>query len=228
MSLTRRALNKMAFCSSRLSKNNYISVSKKDFKTIDIQPNDEVRVLLIRSDLRDEDLKPRDKATYKTTLAKSSQIYCPKDVREKLDLKPGDTVRYFIIPAAEFPGLQDGPIRDKLRSVFKTVDSGGEAKFDEQERPKRKANMGSFSAKMATTGQVTVPAEVRNKLGLIQGDTINTLIKNPENGETVSVPLTIGTGNRITITKQEREEIGLEKGDEPEIRIMVPSSVPEA
>jgi len=224
MTLTRRALDKIAICSSRLSANNYISVAKKDFKTLDVQPQDEVRVFLIRSDLNRE-LKPNDRASYKTTLTKSSQVYCPKDVRDQLELETGDLVKYIIIPGNEFPGLSDGPIRDKFRQLFTSTSVEDDQRDPERERPNATQGSATFSNKMQVTGQVTVPSDIMEALGLIEGDTTSFMIKNPNNGETLQVSKQIGTGKRITIVKDEREDLGLTKGDEPQILALAKQDV---
>jgi len=229
MSLTRRALSKMAFCTSRLGANNYINVSAKDVKTLDINYNEEMRVLLVRADLSQRDLQPRDRATYITTLAKSDQFYCPKDVREKMELDTGDLVKYLLIPADEFPGLNDGPVRDKLRSVFTDVEAD-EPEYPDEDRPSRDTEMVSFEATMENSGQITISKQYMDALGLIKGDTIDIIVKNPENGEAEDMSLEIGTGNRVTVQKPERETLGLEQPDRPDVQVLVqvPDSVPEA
>jgi len=73
MTLSRRVVEKVAVCSTRLSTNNYISVSAKDVESVDMEAGDEVRVVLIRTDL-DGDVKPRDRAVYENTLQKSNQV----------------------------------------------------------------------------------------------------------------------------------------------------------
>jgi len=72
---------------------------------------------------------------------------------------------------------------------------------------------------MQKTGQVTVPKDVRERMGLLQGDMVLATIQ--WLGEDISANKDIGTGNRITINKDEREELGLDPGDEPTIRLAV-------
>lgn len=220
----------MAFCSSRLAANNYITVTGKDTKVTTLQPNEDVRVLLVRADLSEGEIKPRDRATYMTTLTKSGQIYCPVDVRDKLDLEEGDLVRYVIIPADEIPGVSDGPIRSRLRQVFSGVEREDEPKFEEQDRPTRETETATFNATMENSGQVTIKEKYMDALGLIRGDTVDVIVKNPETGEAEDMSLQIGTGNRVTVNIEEREMLGLEEPNRPEVQmlVMVPNSVPEA
>jgi len=221
MTLSRRFVEKVAICTSRLSSNNYFSVSAKDVEATDVEPGDEVRVMLIRTDL-ESDIKPRDRAVYKSTLQKSNQVYVPKDVREKLDLTDGDLIKYIMIPSTAFPGITDGPFREKFGDMFEAVereDETQDAGETEEDRPKRQTSSAEFSASMQKTGQVTVPKEVRTKMGLIQGDTVLATIS--WKGNDMSVNKDIGTGHRITINKEERAKLGLEPGDNPDIRLAV-------
>jgi len=219
MTLSRRVVEKVAVCSTRLSTNNYISVSAKDVESVDMKAGDEVRVVLIRTDL-DGDVKPRDRAVYENTLQKSNQVYVPADVRDKLDAQAGDLFKYIIIPKDAFPGLMDGPIRGKAKELFQmdeTQDSDDGP--DESERPERQTSNAEFTAPMQQTGQITVPAEVRKKMALMKGDMVLATIR--WKGEDISRNKDIGTGNRITLKKSEREELDLEPGDEPEVRLAV-------
>jgi len=221
MTLSRRLVDKIAVCTSRVSTNNYFSVSAKDVEAVDIEAGDELRVVLIRTDL-DGEIKPRDRAVYESTLQKSNQVYVPADVRDKLDLQGGDLVKYIIVSKDAFPGLMDGPIRGKAKELFQRTEpeetessSGG----GEQERPERETSSAEFSASMQKTGQVTIPSEVMDKMGLLQGDMVLATVR--WKGEDLSRNKDIGTGNRITITKSEREELGLVPGDDPTIRLAV-------
>jgi len=209
-----------------MSTNNYISVSSRDVQSLEISYQDEVRVFLIRTDL-DREIKPNDRATYKTTLAKSDQIYVPKDVRDQLDLEGGSLVKYVIIPGDKFPGLTEGPIRDKFRQLFTGIDEDDEVADPDEERPTATQCSATFSAPMAQSGQVTVPEDVKDALGLIKGDTTRFVIKNPETGDTLQASIQIKTGNRITIVKDQRQELGLVKGDEPQILVLAPEGAAE-
>jgi len=217
MTLSRRLVDKIAVCTSRVSSNNYFSVSSKDVRAVDIEPGDELRVVLIRTDL-DGDIKPRDRSTYSSTLQKSNQVYVPADVRDKLDLQAGDLVKYIIVAKDSLPGLMDGPIRGKAKELFERTDDDT-SESDERERPDRQTSSAEFSASMQKTGQVTVPKNVMDKMGLLQGDTVLATIS--WKGQDISRNKDIGTGNRITITKSERRELMLEPGDEPDVRIAV-------
>ncbi|EGQ44232.1 MAG: hypothetical protein J07AB43_02910 [Candidatus Nanosalina sp. J07AB43] len=219
MTLSRRFVDKVAICSSRLSSNNYFSVSAKDVEATDIEAGDQVRVVLIRTDL-DGDIKPRDRAVYQNTLQKSNQIYVPKDARDKLDLQDGDIIKYIVIPKKAFPGVMDGPLRERFGDILEgSVGSDDETESQEQTRPSRDTTSAEFSASMQKTGQITVPKSVREDMGLIQGDTVLATIK--WQGDDISANKDIGSGNRIIITKDQRDELGLEPGDEPTIRLAV-------
>ena len=220
MTLSRRLVEKVAVCSGRFSSNNYLGVSSKDIESTALERGEEVRVVLIRTDL-ERDIKPVDRDTYSTTLAQSGQVYVPKSTREKLDMEPGDIMKYIIIPKNAFPGLMDGPIRGKAREILSEEDEGidGESIEEDIDEGDRDTTVSSFSASMQKTGQVTVPSSVREEMDLRQGDMILATIMWQD--DELSSNKEIGTGNRITITQSERDRLGLEPGDQPEIRIAV-------
>lgn len=222
MTITRRLVDKIAICTSRISSNNYMSVSSKDVEAVDVEPGEEVRVMIIRTDL-DGDIKPRDRAVYDTTLQKSKQVYVPADVRNKLDLTTGDLVKYIIIPKDAFPGAFNGPVRAALQKFLGSESKIGDTDTSpesEEERGERQTATAEFEAPMQKTGQITVPSDVRDKMALIKGDEV--LVQIEWMGEEYFVgELDIGTGYRITIPKGKREEIGLEPGDEPSIKLGV-------
>jgi bifunctional DNA-binding transcriptional regulator/antitoxin component of YhaV-PrlF toxin-antitoxin module len=218
MTLSRRLIEQIAICSSRVSANNYFSVTAKDVDSVGIEAGEEVRVILIRTDL-EGDLKPRDRDIYTSKLQKSNQVYIPADTRDKLDLETGDIVKYLVMPKDTFPSLMDGPIRGAARDFLEIQEEPDETPVSEDDRPTRETTSAEFSASMQKTGQITVPKDVRERMGLLQGDMVLATIQ--WLGEDISANKDIGTGNRITINKDEREELGLEPGDEPTIRLAV-------
>jgi bifunctional DNA-binding transcriptional regulator/antitoxin component of YhaV-PrlF toxin-antitoxin module len=216
MTLQRQLFNRIAICSARVAANNYFSVTQKDIDSTNLEPGDNVRVRINRTDVNGG-LKPRDSDIYDSTLQKSNQIYIPKDTREKLDLETGDIIKYIAVPSDSFPGLRDGPVRERAKNL--ATNNGNETET-ESERPDRESTSEVVdSSSMQKTGQVTIPASTIDKMGLLQGDTVLTAVK--WEGETVTSNKDIGTGNRITINKDERNRLGIEPGDEPTIRISV-------
>jgi bifunctional DNA-binding transcriptional regulator/antitoxin component of YhaV-PrlF toxin-antitoxin module len=218
VTIQRQLLDRVALCSARVSANNYFSVTKKDVESTALEAGDEVRVRLSRTDL-DRDLQPRDSDVYDSTLQKSNQVYIPADTRDKLDLETGDIVKYIVVPSKAFPGFKDGPLRNKAKDI---VNGGSEEETEDggTERPERESMSETITGmSMQKTGQVTVPADTMDKMGLLQGDTVFVMIKWQD--ESLTANKDIGTGNRITINKEERNELGIEPGDEPTMRISV-------
>lgn len=215
MTVQGQLFERVAICSARVSANNYFSVSQKDIDSSNLEAGDDVRVRLTKVG-EDSGASPLDSDVYDSTLQKSNQVYIPADTRDKLNLETGSIVKYVVIPKKSFPGLQDGPIREKAKDL---VGGGSESEGGESERPERQTNNATFSTPMQKTGQVTVPADVMNSMGLLQGDTVLATIN--WKGDSLNRNKDIGTGNRITISKDEREELGLEPGDEPEVRLAV-------
>lgn len=217
MTIQRQLFDRVAVCSARVSANNYFSVTQKDIDSTDLEPGDNVRVRLSRADL-DREVKPRDSDIYSSTLQKSNQVYIPSDTRDKLELETGDIVKYIVVPTKSFPGFQDGPVRDRAKDIV--GDDDEEDEDMEPDRPERETSSAEIdSSPMQKTGQVTIPAGVMDKMGLLQGDTVLATIQ--WQGEDISVNKDIGTGNRITINADEREQLGIEPGDEPTIRLAV-------
>lgn len=218
MTLQGQMFERAAVCTARVAANNYFSVRQQDIDTTNLEAGDNVRVRLTAPDL-ESNVQPRDSDIYDSTLQKSNQVYIPKDTREKLDLDTGDVVKYIVIPTKSFPGLKDGPVREKARSVVNGEDEEEEEQ-EFEERPERDTTSSTFSdSSMQKTGQITVPAQVVDDMALVKGDQVLTTIK--WQGEDITVPKDLGTGNRLTINKEEREELGLEPGDEPTIRIAI-------
>jgi bifunctional DNA-binding transcriptional regulator/antitoxin component of YhaV-PrlF toxin-antitoxin module len=215
MTLTRRLVENVAFCTGRLSSNNFFSVSANDVRAANLEAGEEMRVILIRTDINGN-IQPRDRAVYSASFQKSNQLYVPKDVRDKLDLEDGDLIKYFVIPQSAFPGIRDGPLREYLKDNVGASPEVEETQ-EQDERPERETSRAEFSGSMQKTGQVTVPASVMDKMGLVQGDQVLATIEWLD--DDISSNKQIGTGNRITITKDERSELGLEPGDTPSISI---------
>lgn len=216
MTVQGEVFERIAICTGRLAANNYFSVTQKDIDSTILEAGDELRVRVTKTNPNSSVDGPRDSDIYDATLQKSNQVFVPKSTRQKLDLETGDLLKYIVVPKKAFPGLQDGPVRDKARNVI----NGGTESEQETDRPERETSSAEFSNRpMASTGQVTIPAEIMDKMGLMQGDLVMATIE--WQGEDVTVNKNIGTGNRITIGKDQREELGLEKGDKPKIRLAV-------
>lgn len=215
MTLTRRLVQNVAFCTGRVSSNNFFSVSTKEVESAGLEAGQDVRVVLFRTDLEGE-VKPRDRHIYNSTLQKSNQVYIPADARDKLDLEPGDYIKYIVIPRSAFPGLRDGPLREFVKD---NVGASDDDDSQEQERPERETNSAEFTASMQKTGQITIPADVMDRMGLIQGDQVLATVE--WTGDELNANKEIGTGNRITIRKAEREKLSLEPGDSPDVRLAV-------
>jgi len=216
MTVQGQMFERVAICTARVAANNYFSVSQSDVRSTNLEAGDEVRVMLIKTDT-EKTVNGRDRDVYDNTLQKSNQVYIPANTRDKLGLETGDIVKYVVVPKKSFPGIQGGPVRNKAREV---INGGSEEKQEEEpDRPERQTSSDTFTAPMQKTGQVTIPSDTREKMALLQGDTVFTTIR--WQGKDITRNKDIGTGNRITITKDEREDLGLEPGDEPEMRIAV-------
>lgn len=208
--------DRFAICSARLAANNYITITKHELENTEVDKGDEVRVMLLKPD-SENSIKGVDRDIYDTTVQKSGQFYVPKDTRQKLDLSTGDVVRYIVVPKKSFPGIAGGPVRNKMKEL-----ASGDT--DEESENEQRDNREKFSAEfsdspMQQTGQITIPSNIMEEMALLQGDTVLTAIR--WEGDGISRNKTIGTGNRITVSVEEREELGLTKGDEPTIRISV-------
>lgn len=207
MTLEKRLVNRVAVCKARLAKNNTITIKPEDVETIGAEPGDTMRTRVTKVDTERE-VEVIDSDVFEAPLQKTRQLTVPSNTREKLGLQPGDLLQYITFPTKNFPGLDDGPVRDRIRG-----------RVQERERPERESMRETFTAPMQQTGQVTVPSDVMDDMGLLQGDVVTAEIE--WQGESEIETLEIGTGNRITIPKSTREDLGLESGDEPTITLTV-------
>lgn len=216
MTIQRRLANQVALCKARVAANNTFTIDSQDREASDIEPGGEVRVRVTRTDLGSE-IKPRDSDTFDTTVQKTYQIHIPKSTREKLDLETGDIIQYIVIPKSTFPGIQDGPVRDAIRGDSGEEEANAGA---EQQEVERETSSAMFSNnKMQKTGQVTVPADIRDKMAIQSGDSVMATVM--WEGKDTTFNVDIDSRNRITIPKGEREELGLEAGDKPTVRLAV-------
>jgi len=217
MTVQRQIFSRIATCKAKLAQNNTITVDSEDREATNVEPGDQVRVRLTRTDLGST-VKPRDSDFFDTTVQKTHQIYVPLDTIQKLDLEAGDIVHYVVVPKKSFPGLQDGPVRNVIKS---TQSRQGEAETIsvEPEQTRETSNAEYQGNKMQKTGQVTVPAEIRDKMAVSSGDTVLATIE--WQGDDTSFNVDIDSRNRITIPKSERNKLGLEAGDKPKVTLAV-------
>lgn len=195
-------------CRARVAANQTFTISSKDLEGSEVNAGDAVRVLVTK-DEKKRNFRPRDRDIFDTTVQKTGQIRLPNDTVNKLNIETGDTIQYLVVPKHSFPGIEDGPVREAI--------SGGEA-GEQMERPERESTQETFSDKpMQKTGQITVPSEIMDKMGLLQGDSVTATIE--WQGESETLTLDIGTGHRITIPKDTRDNLGLEPGDQPTITL---------
>jgi AbrB family looped-hinge helix DNA binding protein len=216
MTIQRRLASQVAMCKARVAANNTFTIDSQDRQASEVEAGEKVRVRITRTDLGSE-IKPRDSDTFETTVQKTFQVHIPKETRQKLDLETGDIVQYIVIPKSSFPGIQDGPVRDAIRgsSSDEQAAAGGEDKEVERE-----TTTATFSdKKMQKTGQVTVPADVRDKMAVQSGDAVTATVM--WKGEDATFNVDIDSRNRITIPKKKRNKLGLEAGDKPSVRLAV-------
>jgi len=193
----------LAVCKARINENNSFEVGQDNRDGTDLDLGDEVAVRIINLD-SDKIIKQRDSTRYSTTIQQTGQIHIPNRVMSELSLSPGNIIGYMVVASRNVPGVNDGPVRDRIRD---------EPSVEERTR---ETNRMTFSGPMASTGQVTVPKNVREQMNLRQGDAI-TVTVDGQKTKTVN----IGTGNRIVIPTDVRGELGLEKGDEPSVQVTV-------
>lgn len=216
MTIQGQVFERTAVCTARVQSNNRFSISSTELEASTLEVGDEVRVMLFNVD-GEENIRPIDRDVYETTIRKSKQVYIPTDTYDKLDLQKGDVIRYVIIPKKSFPGVTDGPIRDKAKKAVGIGDSETEESTEQIERETTSATF--KDVKMQKTGQLTIPADVRDKLVLEQGDDVSVTVV--WEGNDISTIKEIGTGNRITLTQDERDRLGIQPKDEPLVRVSV-------
>mgnify|MGYP002760840167 CR=1 FL=1 len=225
MSTLSRLIDNVAVCSARLSANSYISISANDLKFTNMEPGDELRVVLIKAGK--PTITQKDTYTYINSLQKSNQVYVPKGAKEALDLQTGDIIRYIAFSRENIPRISTGPLR-KIIEKARDEDDVSTTSSNIGARPERESTTDNFTANMFVTGQFTVPADTMDKLGLIQGDSVMlTVTHSTEATGQASFESDIGSSNRALIPKEQRDKLELEKGDEVNVEITVPSSIPD-
>lgn len=206
MTIERQLVNRIGICKARLAQNNTITIKPEDVEAIGAEPGDELRVRVTKVNT-DRRVKVLDSDIFTAPIQKTRQITIPKRSREKIDIEPGDVIQYIAIPTKNFPTPRNGPVRDR-------VSDGGEEQI---ERERNQASFGGSS--MRQTGQVRVPANIRDELDLEQGDPVTVTVE--WQGQQGRFTGTFGSRNRITIPQDTRDELGLEAGDEPDITLTV-------
>lgn len=136
-------------------------------------------------------------------------VQIPADVLSEIGAEVGDTIAYAAIADDKIPGIKTGPFRDKVAQA--TNSDGGpvreqiaEGQTSDIKDRGRQQETYVFEGKMFVTGQVTIPKKARNALNIYEGDTIPVIVEDQE-----MYFKEIGNGNRITINKDNREELGL-------------------
>lgn len=194
---------KFAICKAAVNKNNTITIGKDNRAGSDMTLGDEVKVRLIKIQT-DNFVRPRDTANFTTTIQKTGQITIPNDAMRDLRLEPGEVIGYVAVKTSSIPGVNNGPVRDAVK---------GETPVGKR---KRESNRESFTGGMFVTGQVTIPQKVREPMNIKQGDTVTVTVNGQE-----TYTKEIGTGNRISITKAERDELGIDADEKPDVDITV-------
>lgn len=226
MSTLSRLIDNVAVCSARLSANSYISITANDLKFTNMEPGDELRVVLIKAGK--PKITQKDTYTYINTLQKSNQVYVPKGAKEALDLQTGDIVRYIAFSRENIPRISTGPLRKIIENARDEDDISTTSNTNINARPERESTTDKFTATMFEGGQFTVFADTMDKLGLLQGDTVMlTVSHSTEATGQASFESDIGSSNRAFIPKEQRDKLELEKGDKINVEITVPSSVPD-
>lgn len=212
MTIQRQLLNRAAICTTAMIDENTFKIPQDDLDSSNIEVGDTVNIALTRVDVG-TDIKPDDRAIFKSVVAPNGMIVIPNDVKEDLKLEPEDKVKFVAIPEKAIPGPGNGPLRERI--------NGGNGE-EQVERPERQSLEATFSGKkMRQTGQIKVPGEVLDELGLIQGDDVAVLVEH--DGLEATQKATIGSSNRITIRKKTREELNIDdpQGVQPTISVQV-------
>jgi len=196
-------LEKFAICKASLGKNNSITIGKDNREGTDMSLGEEVRVRLIKLS-NDNFVRGRDTDVFTTTIQKTGQVHIPNGIIRDLRLEPGEVVGYIAASTKNVPGVSNGPVREAVKDEPDVSDRI------------RESNRESYTGGMFVTGQITVPQKVREPMNIKQGDTVTVTI----NGNKTYTK-EIGTGNRISITKAERDELGIDADEKPQVDVTV-------
>jgi len=216
-----RLLSEAGVCHSVVDDNNMFTIKQGDIEQTNLSVGDPVQVIVVKttSDEKDISLTERLKKAansnrFSGTILPNNEVMIDNQVANALDLENGDKITYLVLPSTDdIPTLKGGFLRNKL--------SGSDNDAEGIERPDREAFEATYSGmSMASTGQITVPSSVRDKLGLISGDFVDVSVEHEGQQSKMFSPK-VDTQNRITVTNEVMENLGLEQGDKPTIHINV-------
>lgn len=215
MSLLGKAFSQAALCTAEIEEDNTISLSQSNIETSAIGgPGSSIRVRLFNRSPEDT-VKPLDSDTFNGQLLPGNKVLIDPGVMSNLDLEEGDIVSYLIIGADTLPGLFDGPLRATVQGDDNEVSK-------EERRGERDATQATYTATMRQTGQVNIPADVRESLALLPGDDIHVVVE--YEGSELSYDSNVQTkGRRFGINKEQRQQLGLEevKNEKPEVTVNI-------
>lgn len=208
---------RVAVCKGKITTNNptntpAIELSLDDLESSDIEVSQTVKMRLFKIDT-DNFVRGEHTTTISNMVMPHPNedgrpyIMIPSDKMSELGLEVGDFVAYAAVAGDNIPGIETGPIRDKAAEmagdgpVGERVAAGQTTDIKDRGR---RTDVQEFSGTMFVTGQVTIIKSVREALNIMEGDTIPVTVNGQE-----TYFKEIGNGNRITITSEDRKELGL-------------------
>lgn len=208
---------RVAVCKGKITTNNptntpAIELSMDDLESSDIEVSQTVKIRLFKIDT-DNFIRGEHTTTVSNMVMPHPDeggrpyIMIPSDKMSELDLEVGDFIGYAAIAGDNIPGIETGPIRDKAAEVAGDGPIGERVAAGQTTDIKdrgRRTDVQELSGTMFVTGQVTIKKSVREALNIMEGDQVPVTV----NGKKTYFKK-IGNGNRITITSEERKELGL-------------------
>lgn len=198
-----------AVCTTFVQSRNRFTVQQNVREAAGISSGDAVRVLIRNTD-SERLIKMLDSATFTGTVHGRGQVQIPSNIVSQLQLEEGSRIQYVVLKTDKVPGASGGPVREAADPT------------PVEDRPRDESIM-TFEARMAKTGQFTVPADIREDMNIKKGDSgILMSVQDPDDPSTEEVDtVSIGTGNRVTIKKSIREELGIEPNSDVTVTLGV-------
>lgn len=207
-----------AICETTLGENNIFTINTLGADNAGISQGDEVRIRVFKED-EDTPLKKRKSKAFTTTVLPLGMA--PEDMQDgppvminnnvvsSLELSPGDTFLYIAVPTDKLPSPSSGPVRKATQDSMAAV----------QDRPRDTDEFAFDNARMAVTGQITIKSDARKALNVGQGDEVEVEVQGP--GGSVTDIFTIGTGNRINLGSEQQDAVGIPKGEQGDVSVVV-------
>lgn len=207
-----------AMCEASLGENNIFTINVLGADNAGINAGDEVRIRVFKS-TDDQPIRKRKSKVFTTTVLPPNMapegmqdgpaVMMNNNMVTSLDLSEGDSFFYIAVPTDKLPSPSSGPVRKATQDSIAAV----------QDRPRDTDEFAIDNARMAVTGQITIKSDARKALNIGQGDEVEVEVQGPDGS--ITDLFSIGSGNRINLGSDQQQAVGVPKGEQGDVSIVV-------